>query len=79
MFREFGPLAGTRCGWPTTRRPTMGDSLSRQTFDCDARYYQRIGTSGLSAFRFRGFNSWGRTPDYFYFGGNSELRGYDYL
>ena len=29
--------------------------------------------------RFKGFKSWGATPDFTYFGGNSELRGYDYL
>jgi outer membrane protein assembly factor BamA len=31
------------------------------------------------AFRARGFKSWGEFPGYMYFGGNSELRGYDYL
>ena len=36
-------------------------------------------TNGVAAFRFRGFNSTGDTPDYFFYGGNSELRGYDYL
>jgi outer membrane protein assembly factor BamA len=29
--------------------------------------------------RVRGFKSWGDFPGYLYFGGNSELRGYDYL
>ena len=29
--------------------------------------------------RARGFKSWGDSPDYTYFGGNSELRGYEYL
>jgi outer membrane protein assembly factor BamA len=31
------------------------------------------------ATRFKGFKSWGRNPDFSYFGGNSELRGYEYL
>jgi outer membrane protein assembly factor BamA len=31
------------------------------------------------AFRFRGLKSWGDFPTYLYYGGNSEMRGYDYL
>jgi outer membrane protein assembly factor BamA len=31
------------------------------------------------ALRLRGFKSTGEFPDYMYFGGNSEMRGYDYL
>src|SRR5262249_9501288 len=31
------------------------------------------------ATRVRGFHSWGGYPDFLYFGGNSEMRGYDYL
>jgi outer membrane protein assembly factor BamA len=27
----------------------------------------------------KGFHSWGDYPDYMFFGGNSEMRGYDYL
>ena len=47
--------------------------------DVDARKYIRLGTNGVLAFRFRGYKSWGDFPGYLYFGGNSELRGYDYL
>ena len=68
-----------RCGWPTTPRRRSATPLSYQTLDLDARKYLRIGTSGLFAMRFKGFRSFGKTPDFFYFGGNSELRGYDYL
>ena len=39
----------------------------------------RLATNGVLAFRARGFKSWGEFPGYLYFGGNSELRGYDYL
>ena len=60
-------------------RPRSGTSLSRQTFDGDARKYFRIGATGLLALRARGFKSCGSNPDYTYFGGNCELRGYDYL
>ena len=39
----------------------------------------RLGTNGVLALRARGYKSWGEFPGYIYFGGNSELRGYDYL
>jgi hypothetical protein len=79
VFREYGPLAGdtVRAGYEFA--PGVGGFLSRHTFDGDARYYQRILTNGVLAFRARGFKSWGEFPGYMYFGGNSELRGYDYL
>ena len=79
IFREFGPLAGDtiRVGYDVS--PKIGTTLSRQTFDVDARHYLRLGGSGLLATRFRGFKSVGDFPDFLYFGGNSELRGYDYL
>jgi outer membrane protein assembly factor BamA len=47
--------------------------------DGDFRYYQRIGGTGLLALRLMGFRSSGSSPGYTYFGGNSEMRGYDYL
>ncbi len=58
----------------------MGDRwLARQTLDVDLRHYQRLVANGLLALRFKGFKSWGQNPDFLYFGGNSEMRGYDYL
>jgi outer membrane protein assembly factor BamA len=39
----------------------------------------RLATNGVLAFRFRGFKSWGDYPGYLYYGGNSEMRGYEYL
>ena len=33
----------------------------------------------MLALRGRGFRSWGENPGFYYFGGNSEMRGYDYL
>ena len=47
--------------------------------DLDVRHYTRIGSNGVFALRARGFKSWGDSPDFIYFGGNSELRGYNYL
>jgi hypothetical protein len=79
IFREFGPLAGNTMRLSYEVAPSIGSTLSRQTADVDARYYQRLGTSGLFAVRARGFKSWGDSPDFLYFGGNSEMRGYDYL
>ena len=54
--------------------------LSRQTFDGDARKYFRLGahrTAGAARPRLQEHGA--TTPDFTYFGGNSELRGYDYL
>jgi outer membrane protein assembly factor BamA len=59
--------------------PPVGGFLSRQSTDLDARKYIRLATNGVLAFRFRGFKSWGQSPGYLYYGGNSEMRGYDYL
>jgi hypothetical protein len=79
IFREFGPLSGSTMRLAYEVAPKIGTSLSRQTFDGDARKYFRLGATGLLAFRARGFKSIGSNPDYTYFGGNSELRGFDYL
>ena len=79
VFREFGPLKGStvRLGYEVA--PPSGSLLGHQTFDADARYYLRLGGTGLLAMRFRGFKSIGEAPDFMYFGGNSEMRGYEYL
>jgi hypothetical protein len=79
VFREYGPLAGNTVRVGYEYAPKLGKLLSRQTADVDARYYMRLATNGVLAFRARGFKSWGEFPGYMYFGGNSELRGYDYL
>ena len=79
IFREFGPLSGSTMRLAYEVAPKIGNSLSRQTFDGDVRKYFRLGATGLLALRARGFKSWGNNPDYTYFGGNSELRGYEYL
>jgi hypothetical protein len=79
VFREFGPLAGNTMRLAYDYAPKVGSLLSRQTFDGDARHYLRIGGTGLLATRIRGFKSTGDFPDFQYFGGNSELRGYNFL
>jgi WD40-like Beta Propeller Repeat len=79
VFREFGPLAGNTMRLAYDYSPSIAGSLSRQTFDADARHYLRIGTTGVLATRLRGFRSSGQFPDFQYFGGNSEMHGYDYL
>ncbi len=45
----------------------------------DIRHYTRLAANGVLALRFKAQKSWGQQPDFMYFGGNSELRGYDYL
>jgi outer membrane protein assembly factor BamA len=59
--------------------PKIGNSLSRQTVEGDLRHYIRLGANGVLAFRGRGLRSWGDNPDYLVFGGNSEMRGFEYL
>jgi WD40 repeat protein len=80
VFREFGPLAGKTASIGFTWSPKFGGSfLDRRTVDADLRYYKRLGGSGVLAFRARGLRSWGTNPEFLFFGGNSELRGYEYL
>jgi outer membrane protein assembly factor BamA len=79
VFREFGPLSGNTMKLSYEIAPKIGDTLSRQTVEADVRYYKRIAGSGLLALRGRGFKSWGDAPTFSYFGGNADLRGYEYL
>jgi hypothetical protein len=79
IFREFGPLAGNTMRVAYDISPKIGGLLSRQTFDAEFRHYLRIGGTGLLATRIRAFKSIGDFPDFLYFGGNGDLRGYDYL
>jgi hypothetical protein len=79
VFREYGPLSGDTLRVGYEYAPKIGGFISRQTADVDARKYIRLATNGVLAFRFRGLKSWGDFPAYLYSGGNSELRGYEYL
>ena len=79
IFREYGPLKGNSIMLGYEYAPSVGNFLSRQTIDLDARYYARLAANGVLAFRGRAFRSWGEFPDFFFFGGQSEMRGYDYL
>ncbi len=78
VFREYGPLSGSTMRLSYEGAPKLGNMLSRQTTDADARYYMRIGANGVFALRAYGFKSWGDAPGYMFFGGNSEMRGYEY-
>jgi len=78
-FREFGPVSGSTFALGASYAPSIGGSLSRTTFDADLRKYLRLGQGTVIAARLRGFKSVGDFPDFFFFGGNSELRGYPYL
>ena len=41
VFREYGPLSGSTMRLSYEGAPKVGNSLSRQTFDGDARHYMR--------------------------------------
>jgi len=79
LFREFGPLAGGTMKLSYEVAPPVTKNLSWQAVDGDVRKYFKIGSTSLLAFRAKGYKSWGSTPSYTYFGGNSDMRGYDYL
>jgi len=79
IFRNYGPVAGSTFRASYQFAPKIGESLSRQTAELDARHYMRLASNGVLALRARGFRSWGDYPDFYFFGGNSEMRGYDYL
>jgi WD40-like Beta Propeller Repeat len=80
VFREYGPVSGSTFRLAYNASPHFTDAwLARQTLDGDVRYYARLAANGVFAVRLRGLNSWGTNPDFLYFGGNSEMRGYDYL
>jgi hypothetical protein len=79
VFREYGPLSGHTLRVGYEYAPKVASFISRQTADVDARKYIRLATNGVLALRFRGLKSWGDYPSYLYTGGNSELRGYQYL
>jgi hypothetical protein len=80
VFREFGPVAGRSLQVSYSGSPAISSSyISRQTVETDLRHYTRLAANGLLALRLKAQKSWGRQPDFMYFGGNSELRGYDYL
>ena len=79
VFREFGPISGNTMRFGYRYAPSSGPFLGKQTIDADARYYLRLGENGLLALRGRAFKSFGDFPDFVFFGGNSEMRGYEYL
>ena len=80
VFRDYGPVAGNTVRVGFEASPGFSDTwLSRRTLDFDGRHYTRLGSNGVFAVRLRGQQSWGEHPDFMFFGGNSEMRGYDYL
>lgn len=79
IFREFGPLTGSTMRVAYEIAPKIGSSLTRQTVDVDLRKYFRLAGTALLAVRGRGFTSWGSNPGFTFYGGNNELRGYNYL
>ncbi|HVZ22368.1 MAG TPA: hypothetical protein VG871_14950, partial [Vicinamibacterales bacterium] len=79
IFRDYGPLAGSTARVSYEFAPSFGGLLSRHEIDAEARHYLRIGSNGVLATRIHAFRSAGDFPGFLYFGGNNDLRGYDYL
>jgi outer membrane protein assembly factor BamA len=79
-FAEFGPLSGSTYSLSAEVAPSLGGALGRQTVQADVRKYIRLGsTTSVLAARAHAYYSRGDNPGIFYFGGNQELRGYNYL
>jgi hypothetical protein len=80
VFRDFGPIAGDTLRLSFSASPNLGARwIDRKSVDIDVRHYTRLGANGVFAVRLKAFKSWGRDPDFMYYGGNSEMRGYEYL
>ncbi len=79
VFREFGPLAGSTMRLAYDVSPKIGGHAVAPDLRRRRPLLPAAGDSGVLALRFRGFKSIGDYPDFLYFGGNSEMRGYDYL
>jgi Tol biopolymer transport system component len=77
-FRNFGPIAGSTVLLGLTVSPG-GPFLSRETYNIDARKYFQLTSASLFAVRLRTMLSRGDNPDLFWFGGNGDMRGYDFL
>ena len=81
VFREFGPLAGSTMRLAYDVAPKIGSIALAP----DPRRRRRATTCGsaarglLATARAAASRASGDFPDFMYFGGNSELRGYDYL
>jgi Tol biopolymer transport system component len=77
-YRNYGPIAGSTSYLGFTLSPG-GPFLSRRTLNVDTRKYFQLTSASLFAVRFRGIFSKGENPDIFWFGGNGDMRGYEYL
>ena len=80
IFREYGPLSGDTMSLglrirAERRQPAVAPARSTAT------PATTCGSAPTACWRSarRGYKSWGEFPGYLYFGGNSEMRGYDYL
>ena len=80
VFREFGPLAGSTMRLAYDVAPKIGehavaaDLRRRRPLLPAAGQHRRAGAARSAASR-----ASATIPDFLYFGGNSEMRGYDYL
>ena len=72
------PGAPSRVGRDRGARASAASCSARRSTPTCASTCASAPTSALLALRGRGFYSTGDNPDYFYFGGNMELRGYPY-
>ena len=79
VFREYGPLAGDTMSLGYEYAPELAAACSRARRST-ATPATTCGSAPTACWPSApAATSWGDFPGYLYFGGNSEMRGYDYL
>jgi len=80
FFGPFGPVEGSRWHVSVSRAVGFDDrDVSRLTAFLDYRWYKTLWYRNSIAFRMMGAGSEGDDPRYWFLGGPTTLRGYDYL
>jgi len=79
LYGMFGPVEGSRWRISLAQGVATNDrDISRTTGYLDWRWYKTIFWRNSLALRFTGAASNGEDPRYFFLGGPTSLRGYDY-
>ena len=80
FFGPFGPVEGSRWHLSVSRAVGFDDrDVSRLTAFVDYRWYKTLWHRNSIAFRLMAAGSEGDDPRYWFLGGPTTLRGYDYL
>jgi hypothetical protein len=78
VFREYGPLSGQHDAALVRNRAEDRQHAVAPDHRHRRALLRANRRNGVFALRAVGFKSFGDSPGYLFFGGNSEMRGYDY-